>query len=1702
MDNAQLRVFSDILKQERRRRGWSQAYLAEKLGTDPNTVGRWERGSHTPNSYACRELCALLDMTLEELGLFNEQLADAPAPVPPPQAYVFLAYSQADSVFAHRLKGDLPSRNINVVGDHVEKKPGNLEEALRKDIRDVLAVILIASPNSYSARLVKAELQIAEMYKRPVLVLWIAGNELAKAVPSRWSGDPYIDAREMPYELTLAELVKAFKALPSVSSQAALPPKAHEPTFEPRNPYKGLHAFRGEDARDFFGRASFIDELAGELAKILAREKKDNGAARMLIIVGSSGSGKSSTVMAGVLPLLKAGKLPGSSEWVYLGPIVPGRHPIEALTLALEECLRDRSHKAIREDLEDESTRGLHLIATHLAEQPDTKVVLVVDQFEELFTLTASEQERKQFIDLLVTASTEPGGALLVILTLRADFYDRPLYYPELGQIIEKQGKLVYPMNVKELQAVIERPAALPDVQVTFEEGLVGDLLFEVQGQIGALPLLQFTLDQLFQRRTGHQLIREAYDEIGGVKGALSKHAEDTYAALPSEDHRRLAHALFLRLIFPGATEQDTTRRRAILSELSLEDATETRLLRETADAFVAARLLTTNEIAGITTIEVSHEALIREWVRLTNWLREARDDIALQQVLSADTAEWLRRGKPTDRLYRDTELAEAQTWMERNVPSKDEVEFLQASLAEQQLRQVEEQDRKARELTLQRRVVSRQRLLLAALSLFTVVVIILATVAEVGRQQADAQRQLADAQRRLAQIQTLIAGSRALAAQANNALLNNQVDRALLLSVKANETYNTHEAHDSLLAALQYSPRMLKMLRTRFAVLNPGSVYNTALTFSSDGQSLLSFVPGAGGFSWDTQTGASHRLPIPCPKVFDNPHVIQCSPLSYAVLPNGEGGIAVSPNGQMVASVSSKGSWVWNAMTGALIAQLELIPDCPLPNNSANNSQPFQCAIGNFTAIAFSPNGKILATSRCSQYSQFSCIQVQIYLWDVIAKKTLGRIVIQQAIVPVTLAFSPDSKILATSDTDGTVKLWDIASKTLVGRISTGDADLIADNSDVSLTSYSQEEDLAFSPDGKLLATVNANGAIVLWDVITEKPVESLTGAGRVEQLAFSPGGKILASGSDDNELRIWDVATGTLIGRPLAGHTQNITSLVFSPDGKMLASIDKSGTILLWNMVADSHLSQVLEYTNNREDGSSLLSSAVFSPDGNVAIAGNNSGKIILRDASTGKMLDTLDATMDPLTLPNTASRPPSDSNALTIESLTFNPDGRILVAGRFDGMIIFWDWTTKKPLMHFRLEKALRMTTYSPNGRLMASTYDSGDILLSNIATGKIVYRLTTHYSSNLQPSMSTVAFSKDGKILAAGNDNTVVLWNTATGKRIGQPLTGHIASVENVAFSPDGNIFASSDSSGTIILWDAHTWKIMNEPLSNNDLNFNFNLASAGLAFSPDGSMLASATTEFNGSTTDMFSVTVWNVASHEPVVHAFQEHQDQIADHYAMNGVLFSPDGKRLAMIVSSDPTVGHITLWSINIESWQALACSIADRNFTAAEWIQFENGVPYQKVCPNLPVDESVIFDYLDQAHNAALIGNIQDATTDYTLATRWAIDSGDADLSNEVCWVGSLDQFAKTVLPACDYAVNLDPKNVDYRDSRGLARALSGDIKGAIADYSFVVQPSNGYGSLNADQIRERKHWLDELKAGHNPFDAKTLAALQNSG
>jgi serine/threonine protein kinase len=597
------------------------------------------------------------------------------------QPKVFLSAAPSDEAPATRLAGDLKQRGVLLSNDISEQTP-HQEEALRQAIRSAHWIVIVVTPQTRTSRVVREHLQLAQGYQRRPVLVWTEGEGMAALlmdpILKPFRPVDVVDAREERYQTALEELLACLR------EETRIPSLTTEESAEPRNPYKGLRAFRQDEATDFFGRETLVEAMLEQLKSILETERRGAAGKRLLALVGPSGSGKSSALLAGLLPQLQMGMLPGSESWVYLEPIVPGTDPLEALALTLTAHFPDRAVRTIREDLKDDSTRGLHRLSTQLVKGSDSRVVLIVDQFEELFTQTTAQEEQRNFIDVLVTAATEGQGPVLVLLTLRADFYDRPMRYPDLHRLLEAHHQSILPMEIYELRQVIEEPADLPDVQLTFEGNLLGDLLFEAQGQVGALPLLEFTLDQLFQRRDGRTLTMAAYHEIGGVKGALVKHAEATYTSLPSNEHRFFVRVLFMRLVNLGMTEQDTTRRRATLSELTLTDAKQTARLREVTDTFTAAHLLTTNVYAETATVEVSHEALIQEWERLSIWLREGREDIRFQQALSTDVNAWEQQGRPKNRLYPGARLKEARAWAKRNQPNERETAFLHASALRQ----------------------------------------------------------------------------------------------------------------------------------------------------------------------------------------------------------------------------------------------------------------------------------------------------------------------------------------------------------------------------------------------------------------------------------------------------------------------------------------------------------------------------------------------------------------------------------------------------------------------------------------------------------------------------------------------------------------------------------------------------------------------------------------------------------------------------------------------------------------------------------------------------------------------------------------------------------------------------------------------------------------------------------------------------------
>ncbi|HUS15723.1 MAG TPA: protein kinase, partial [Chloroflexia bacterium] len=487
---------------------------------------------------------------------------------------------------------------------------------------------------------------------------------------------------------------------------------APEPLAPPSNPYKGLRAFQEADAADLFGREALV-------ARLVARLAAPDPLRRFLAVVGPSGSGKSSAVRAGLVPALRRGAVPDLPA-PFVTDLTPGPAPLEQIEQALLR-VAVRQPRDLRALLQAGPDGLIRAVAAILPDDGGTELVLVLDQFEEVFTLGDDEAARVGLLDMLRAAALAPGSRLRVILTLRADFYDRPLLYPQLGDLLRERTEVVVPLTRAELQAAISGPAARVGVEV--EPALLATLMQEVSEQPGMLPLLQYTLTELFAERTGRRLTLAAYVAAGGVLGSLGLRADAIYAALDPAA-QVVARQVFLRLVTLGEGAEDT-RRRARQTELAAL-APDPGALAAVLDAFGQHWLLTFDRDPRTRepTVEVAHEALIRTWGQMRAWLDAGRADLRVQRQLHTAAHEWQDGGQDASFLARGARLGQFAALADsREVAlTAEERTFLTASLAARAADAAAEEARRGQELALARSAARRLRSLVAVLAVFLIV--------------------------------------------------------------------------------------------------------------------------------------------------------------------------------------------------------------------------------------------------------------------------------------------------------------------------------------------------------------------------------------------------------------------------------------------------------------------------------------------------------------------------------------------------------------------------------------------------------------------------------------------------------------------------------------------------------------------------------------------------------------------------------------------------------------------------------------------------------------------------------------------------------------------------------------------------------------------------------------------------------------------
>jgi DNA-binding SARP family transcriptional activator/WD40 repeat protein len=910
---------------------------------------------------------------------------------------------------------------------------------------------------------------------------------------------------------------------PFAQIAASIGPSADPPqavSTDVRNPYKGLRPFLEADAGDFFGREAFVARLA-------ERMSAGNFEPRFVAVVGPSGSGKSSVVRAGLVAAIRAGGVPGSRDWLVT-QMHPGHHPFEELDDAL---MRVAAHPpaGLLSRLES-GPRGLvdsvEAIAPH-----GTELILIVDQFEEVFTLTESEDDRSLFLESLRVAAVDPQSRLRVIVTLRADFYDRPLRYPRMGPLLGSTTEVLSPLTPEELERAIVRPAEGSGLAV--DSALVPQIAADVAEQPGGLPLIEYALTELFDRRDDGRLTLEAYREIGGVGGALASSAEHLYATR-HEAGREAVRQLFLRLVTLGEGTADT-RRRVPLSEFrSIEG--DALAMDAVIDTYGRHRLLTFDRDPATRepTVEIAHEALLDAWERLRAWIDEARGDLRTGRRLSEATREWKRSGQDPSFLLAGSRLDQFNGWESSTslALGLEERAYLSTSVARREDDRAAESARQEHERTLERRSVKRLRALVIALMAAVLLAATLTTIA-VNRNVA-AQRAS-----RLATTRELVS-----AAAAN---LDSDRELAVLLALESVRT--TRSAGDTI------DPRVEEVLRRAAPAvsIDTSSILGSGIDsfeVTPDGTAMV-LIAGDGSVGvWDLVTGA-RTFALRPPDGTCDAH-IDC-PDTYTVQLSEDGSLLAAGDGDGVAHV-------WDLESGR-----EVLTVPAFARLAAGQ-------VGELVApqVAISADERLLATGRVDGAIQLWEIATGRRLWTIRTRPDVEGVRLPCCYAPWLLLF----------DSEGSHVFFDAGpggASSNVAEVATGRAltwpedrfwpAVLAEVPRVP--SGPGQPAFAVRPNGYDMARLEGDHVrLVHLDTLTERPADPIRilrgHTDRVAAATFSNDGNQLATGSFDGTARVWSLPSGRLVFTSPV-ESSDVEGVAFSEDGSRVAVVYSDGRIIV---------------------------------------------------------------------------------------------------------------------------------------------------------------------------------------------------------------------------------------------------------------------------------------------------------------------------------------------------------------------------------------------------------------------------------------------------------------------------------------------------------------------------------------------------------
>ena len=1232
---------------------------------------------------------------------------------------VFLSYASGDRASIERIAEWLREHHITPWWDRWSLTPGgSWQEEIVEGLRASGACAVLVGPAGLGdwAReelAVAQDLAAKDRTFRLFMVLLPGAPELSDPGLAFLRTRTWVDLRSGIVDRSgLQDLVSAITGTPRAREAPVATPEIC--------PYRGLEAFEEEHAEFFFGRDR-------DLAMVLEKLK----AGRFLAVLGPSGSGKSSLLRAGLVSALRRGALPGSQGWT-IQVVTPGSRPLTTLAAKLTRLFPDRPMQQTLAQLRvDQQSLDLAVSVGLDGSPVGDRVLLVVDQFEELFTLCQDEAEREAFLANLLYAAAIPGGRVMTVVGMRADFYHRCAPYADLRALVADRQFLVGPLGVEGLRQAIEEPARR--VGLELEAGLTETIINDLGDRPGTLPLLEHVLLELWRRRQGLMLTLAAYVASNGVEGALAQRANKIYTnlTLPQQD---IARRVLLRLVQPGEGSEDT-RRRAAMDELVTRPE-ELGDVEAVLTALADDRLLTAgrDEISGGRVIELTHEALIRGWPEFRTWIAEDREALRAQRHLTEAATEWDRGGRRDDDVYSGARLL---YWKQRGLDEVTELErtFLTASRA----RQTREQ------------AASRRRVRLAVGGVVAALAAV-AVVAVIGFQRVAEQRDVAVTERDTA-------NSRELAARAVD-MLESDPGKGLGLALQAFEIEPTREAENAL-------SRAMATPGARVTVLAHAPVATSA-AFSPDGKSIVSTGDDGRVRLWGVDSQSllleGHTGQVQGAAFSpDGKHIASSgddgtirvweasSGSSTKVLEGHVGDVyrvTFSPDGKHIVSAGDDGTvrvwdWAGRGETAALREHTEAVysaafsPDGGRIVTASDDGtvRVWDWAERGETAVlrehaeavysaAFSPDGGRIVSGGADG----------LLLWNwadggdaIFLEKNLGAV--------HGVDFSPDGTRVAAVGDDGDVRLWDSAGG--------GEPTVLQGHGGRIHT-------VAFNSDGKWLVTAGNDGTVRVWDWAAGHHSKELAGhVGYVRAAAFSPDGKQLASGSDDATVRVWNRADGRELA-VLREHAGRIESIAFSPDGKRVASASDDGTVRVWEWGSGDASKELRGHDGEVE-------SVGFSPDGRRLVSGGEDGTVRVWD-SFGEG--------EPIELEGEDG----------IASVAFSPDGkRVLVAGTL-GAVTLWDWDARRVSMRIEGTGAwLWSAAFSPDGTRVAGAGQDGIVRVWDVSAGSSARQVMT--LEGHEGYVYSVAFSPDGKVMVSGGVDGLRVWDWTAGRERGR-YSGYI------------------------------------------------------------------------------------------------------------------------------------------------------------------------------------------------------------------------------------------------------------------------------------------------------------------------------------